>query len=402
MAIAEAPRQARYIRPWLYPKQAAAIFQPARTVVIEASTKSGKTVGCLAWLLEQAILTGKPGRNYWWVAPTYAQAKIAYRRLKLGLPRETYTANDSELTVTLGHGPVIWFKSGDTPDNLYGEDVFAAVEDEASRIKEEADHAVRSTLTATRGPRRIIGNVKGRRNWAYRLARLAESGAPDMAYAKLTAADAIAAGILDAAEVEDARRQLPAAVYQELYEAEPSDDQGNPFGLDAIRAASAPLSSSAPVAWGIDLAKSQDWSALVALDAAGAVCRFERFQAPWEETFRRILSHVGNVSTAVDSTGVGDPIVERLQREGGRHYEGYQFTAPSKQKLMEGLAVAIQQSEVRFPDGPIVNELEAFEYVYTRSGVHYSAPEGLHDDCVCALALAVWRKAHQPRKPQVL
>jgi hypothetical protein len=34
-------------------------------------------------------------------------------------------------------------------------------------------------------------------------------------------------------------------------------------------------------------------------------------------------------------------------------------------------------------------ELEQFEYQYTRTGVRYAAAEGLHDDCVCALALAV-------------
>jgi len=33
-------------------------------------------------------------------------------------------------------------------------------------------------------------------------------------------------------------------------------------------------------------------------------------------------------------------------------------------------------------------ECEAFEYVYTRTGVRYSGPEGMHDDGVCALALA--------------
>jgi len=37
----------------------------------------------------------------------------------------------------------------------------------------------------------------------------------------------------------------------------------------------------------------------------------------------------------------------------------------------------------------LTSELEAFEYEYTRLGVRYAAPEGLHDDCVCALALAV-------------
>jgi hypothetical protein len=55
---------------------------------------------------------------------------------------------------------------------------------------------------------------------------------------------------------------------------------------------------------------------------------------------------------------------------------------------MEGLALAIQQRKVLFPEGPIKDELENFEFEYTRTGVRYTAPEGLHDDCVCALALA--------------
>ena len=63
---------------------------------------------------------------------------------------------------------------------------------------------------------------------------------------------------------------------------------------------------------------------------------------------------------------------------------------------MEGLAVAIQRKEIRFPEGPIVQELLAYEYQYTRLGVRYSAAEGLHDDCVCALALAVQQRQHLP------
>src|SRR5207302_1736063 len=129
-----------------------------------------------------------------------------------------------QLRITLANGAVLWFKSAEKPDNLYGEDVYAAVVDEASRVREEAWHAVRSTLTATRGPIRIIGNVKGRKNWAYRMARRAESGEPGMHYARITAADAVQAGVLDAAEIEDARATLPESVFRELYEAEPSDD----------------------------------------------------------------------------------------------------------------------------------------------------------------------------------
>lgn len=386
-----------YYRPRLYPKQKEAIFSSARVVVIEASTKSGKTSGCLAWLFEQALL-GRPGWVYWWVAPVFSQAKIAYRRLRMAVPPGLITVNESEMTITLPNGAVIFFKSGDHPDSLYGEDVHAAVIDEASRCKEEAWHAVRSTLTATQGPVRIIGNVRGKKNWAYRLARKAEEGRdPDLAYFRLTAWDAVEAGVLSKEEVEAARDVLPERIFKELFLAEASDDGGNPFGLDAIEDCVAPLSNEPPLVWGIDLAKSVDWTVAVALDKRGYVCRLERWQAPWQETIAMILDLVGQDGVAfVDSTGVGDPVVEALQRAGTGWFEGVVFTTGNKQRLMERLSLAITRRAVHFPEGFLAQELREFEYQYTQTGVRYSAPEGLHDDGVCALALAVYGKDHLP------
>lgn len=217
------PRQIRYVRPKLYPKQEAALFHDDRYGVVEASTKAGKTVGCLIWLHEQAALRGAPGRHFWWVAPIFPQARIAFDRLKRYLPRGSFTSNKAEMSIELANGAAIWFKSGDNPDSLYGEDVYAAVVDEASRVKAESWHALRSTLTATGGPVRIIGNVKGRKNWAYRLGRVAESGRAGYRYAKLTAYDAAEASDLTGVtleEIADAEAVLPADVFQELFLAE--------------------------------------------------------------------------------------------------------------------------------------------------------------------------------------
>lgn len=389
-------RQAIYRRPWLYPAQREAIFAPDRYAVVEASTKAGKTVGCIVWLTEQAM-AGKAGQNYWWVAPVYPQTKIAFRRLKAALPAELFRANESELTVTLANGAIISFKSGEKADNLYGEDVFAVVIDEATRLREESWHAIRSTLTATRGPCRIIGNVKGRKNWAYQLARKAEAGEQGFHYAKLTAHDAVAAGVLQQAEVEDAKRQLPESVFRELYLAEPSDDDGNPFGVAAIRACIGPLSSEPAKAWGWDLAKSTDWTVGTALDELGRVVALHRFQHSWEVTKREIVRLTPPAPAYVDSTGVGDPVLEGLQAMSPGTFEGWTFTSRSKQQLMEGLAVAIQERAVVIPkEGPLVAELEAFEYHYSRTGVSYSAPPGMHDDCVCSLALALARLRAAP------
>lgn len=379
-----------YKRPPLAPYQLAALFCPERYAVIEATSKAGKTVGAMAWLLEYALEHGGPNKNFWWVGPIFTQSEIAFRRMKHGLPKGLYLANETKMTLSLFTGATLWFKGADKPDSLYGEDVYAAVIDEATRCKDESWHAVRSTLTATRGPIRIIGNVKGRRNWAYMMARHAEAGERDMHYAKITALDAVAAGILDEAEVDDARRHLPEAVFRELYMAEPSDDGGNPFGLSAIAACVAPQHTCQPVTWGWDLAKSVDWTWGIGLCEHNAVCRSERFQKPWQETIDTIVRFGAAQRTLVDSTGVGDPVLEALQRHPSRDggYEGFKFTSSSKQQIMEGLAVAIQRHEVTFPDGPLRSELDAFEFEYSRNGVHYSAPPGLHDDGVCALALA--------------
>lgn len=388
------PSQINYTRPWLAEYQRKALFGPERYSVVEGSTKCGKTAPCLIWLAEQAFAC-KPGRNVWWVAPVYPQAEIAFRRMKAGLPRGLFKANNQERSILLPHDVRMWFKSAEKPDNLYGEDVWAAVIDEASRVREESWHAVRSVLTATKGPIRIIGNVKGRKNWSYRLARKAESGEPNMVHARITAHDAIQAGILSAEEVEQARRDLPDAIFRELYMAEPADDGGNPFGLAAIRACLGPLSNGEPKAWGWDLAKSVDWTVGIALDDHGQVCRFQRFQKPWTETLETVRRETAGKPALVDATGVGDPIVEQLQRKGGYNFEGFKFSSSSKQQLMEGLAVAIQRRDIVIPTeermSAIVNELESFEYIYSRTGVKYSAPEGQHDDCVMALALAVMK-----------
>lgn len=399
----------RYNRPYLYPKQLAAIYDEHRYSLIEATTKAGKTSGCIAWLCEQAF-EGQSGHNFWWVAPVSDQALIAFRRMCRSLPSDCYTANISLKTITLLNGAVIWFKSGDKPNSLYGEDVYAVVLDEASRMKEDAYIAVRTTLTYTQGQIRIIGNVRGRKNWFFKMARLAERqqmmDIPDreMAYHKIVAADAVAAGVLDQKEIDDARSQMPEQWFRELYLAEASDDGGNPFGLQHIEAIVRPetapgsgvVSAKAPRAWGWDFAKQRDYFVGIGLDEDGAVCRFVRHHhMPWGEVKNTVIANSGNCPALGDATGVGDPIVEDIQRMMGQvpgnescSFQGFVFTSGSKQRLMEGLAAAIQGRTVWIADNVVRQELEQYEFEITRTGVRYTAPEGYFDDCVCALALA--------------
>jgi phage FluMu gp28-like protein len=385
--------QINYQRPFLTTYQQAILDAPERYTITAAATKCGKTASHIIWIFEQALQL-KDNQSVWWIAPVYQQAEIAFRRMKSQVSeKDFFISNESKLTLILPNGARIEFKSGEKPDNLYGDDVYAAVVDEASRMREESWYALRSTLTATKGKCKLIGNVKGKKNWFYKLGERARLGEADYKFFKITAYDAAKEGILDVEEIEQAKRDLPEFVFKELYLAEPGDDNSNPFGLDNIRKCYAPLSNGTPIAFGIDLAKYTDWTVITGLDNMNRVCYTERFQGDWMQTKQKIINVVGRIPAHIDATGVGDPIVEDLQRI-LPNIKGFKYTSQSKQQLMEGLVMEIQQHTIFFPEEPYGFELENFEYEYTRTGVKYSAPSGMHDDAVNSIALANDCKKH--------
>ncbi|MBY3535997.1 hypothetical protein HFN68_24230 [Rhizobium laguerreae] len=81
------------------------------------------------------MFLGKEGREFWWVAPVSSVASIAFKRLKRGIPAyfvRSIISSPGKESTTLINGAVIRFKSGENANSLYGEDVWAAVIDEAS------------------------------------------------------------------------------------------------------------------------------------------------------------------------------------------------------------------------------------------------------------------------------
>ena len=213
-------------RPKLTSYQKAILYCDARFSICEASTKIGKTFSHIWWLFEEAHDTElRPGSNVWWVAPVYSQTKIAFNRMRTKVARSgLYKINQSDLTITTPNGVIMHFKSAEKPDNLFGEDVFAIVFDEAPRAREAAFYALRSTITATRGKMKLIGNFGGSANWMHQLKEKAKTDI-NYAYFKVTAWDAVAEGILDKEEIEQAQRDLPPKVFKSLYLAEEQESE---------------------------------------------------------------------------------------------------------------------------------------------------------------------------------
>jgi hypothetical protein len=222
-------------RPKLATYQHAFLYNDSRFTITEASTKCGKTFSHIWWLFEQAHLpVRKLNDNLWWVAPVYSQAKIAFNRMKAKVVRfSQYKINESNLIITTPIGTHIYFKSAEKPDNLFGEDVYACVFDEAPRARVEAFYALRSTITATGGKMKIIGNFGGISNWVHHLKEKSLTD-PEYAYFKITAWDAVREGILEEAEILQAQKDLPDKIFKQLYLAEAQETDDQIYSYDCI------------------------------------------------------------------------------------------------------------------------------------------------------------------------
>lgn len=227
------------IPPLLNDYQKQIVFAPERFTTTLAAPKTGKTFSHICWLYGKAHeKVEKRGANFWWVAPVYNQTEIAFTRLRNYLfGRDDYQFNESKLTITTPLKTIIHFKSAEKPDNLFGEDVYAAVFDEFTRARQQSWVALRTTLSSTNAPCKLIGNYLGMANWGHHFVE-GVKGNPEYATFKVTIWDAVKAGLVKESEVESIRKdpQMTDSIFRILYLLEDGETEDQLIRNDAISA----------------------------------------------------------------------------------------------------------------------------------------------------------------------
>jgi hypothetical protein len=352
----------------------------ARFRVMMAGRRFGKSLISQSISIESGVCREQVA----YITPTYQLGKIFFQEVLKLLPESIYKKNESDLVINFITGGSIRFFTGERLDAMRGLKFHLVIIDEASYIPNLEDgwnNSIRPTLTDYKGKAIFLSTPRGR-NFFYSL--FIKKDEPEWESFKFTTYDN---PFIDPSEIDAARAQLPHSVFEQEYMANPMENAANPFGSEHINKCTQPLSSLPAEYYGIDLAKSVDWTVIIGFDRNGHVSHYERFQKDWMQTKETIRRLKKQAHIFIDSTGVGDAIVEDLQKY-FNDMNGFKYTSTSKQQLMESLASSIHKGEIGYPSGPIKDELEIFEYQFTSTGVRYNAPPGFHDDCVNALALA--------------
>jgi hypothetical protein len=339
---------------------------------------------------------------------------MAYDMVKRLLPPETYTEYKAKLKLVLlepdgkPHSE-IEFKSGVDPDSLRGYRVHFFVMDEAARQPEASFVSLMTTVTQTMGRGFIISTPKGR-GWFYDVYQRGEKsfldGSPKFGPGDVDPfAEWFAIRMptwtnphVPKEAVDQFRNNMPEDVFQQEVAAEFLLDSAGVFkGIrECIKGQLQPRLEGHRYVMGVDLARLRDYSVLTVEDMTNKhVVAFDRFnQIAWEVQYHRIIEMARkyNALVVMDSTGIGDPIVETIQRAGVRVQPYKIGGSTAKQQLIDKLRVNIEHGSISFPSIPTLRrELENYEYTTTLGGVvKFSAPVGQHDDCVISLALANW------------
>jgi len=372
------------------------IREQARFNVLTCGRRWGKTRLGIDRLIHPA-LQGQPVAFF---APTYKMMSDVWRELYNTVQPVTQRVSSQEHRLELITGGIIDMWSLDTPDAPRGRKYQRVVIDEAAMVphlQEAWQASIRPTLTDFEGDAWFTSTPKGmnffRTVWQY---------GQDPARSEWASwqMPTTANPFIKAGEVEAARQELPERTFAQEYLATFLEDAGGVYrGVRACATEQRREPYAGRFVMGVDWAQANDFTVLVVMDSeTRRVVDLDRFnQIGWALQRGRVkaMAERWGVSLIVaESNSIGGPNVEALQRE-GLPVMAFETTATSKPPLIESLALAFERQEIAILDDPVlIGELEAYERevsaVTGRS--RYSAPEGMHDDTVMALALA-WHGA---------
>ncbi len=390
-----------------HPAQEQILRDKHQFITVVAGRRFGKTKAMAFSAIYYAIT--HPESIQFILAPSYNQANIMFweivtllsKSILLHLVERTYKTPFSK--IIFKNGSEIHARSTTKPEYLRGHKAHRVILDEAAYIPDEVvSQVIEPMLADYNGSWIKIGTPFGKNHFYDTYLKGQSPDFPDYSSYRFpsTVNPHISHEFIEKKKREYGENSI---IFRTEYLAEFVEDQNAVFRWadiqknvdNSIELIDSAENVSKQYVIGCDLAKYQDYTVIIVLDVTEKPYRlvhFERYQGRfYTETVMRLKELYRKFNYAkvvIDSTGVGDPVLEDLQDIGA---EGYVFTSKSKVQLIQRLQACLENGEVKYPYiEDLIKELQFFEYQLTRTGIKMEARQGFHDDCVIALALAVW------------
>lgn len=378
--------------PPLHSGQNTVLQSDARFKVLSAGRRWGKSRLGAAYCIANAL----QDKRAWWISPSYPMSQIGWREIK-NLARQIpgYQVRESDRMVTFGRNGYAQVKSSDNPDSLRGEGLDFVVLDECAFMKEETwAEALRPALSDRKGSALFISTPKGR-NFFWR--QWMQGQDPENTEWRSWKFPTASNPYIDPVEIAAAQKSLAERIFQQEYLGEFVDLTGGVFRM-VMEAATAQEQLKAQEGRqyiaGVDVATEIDFTVASVIDiTTNEMIYMDRFNRvdyeTLEDRLHALYSRYNLTTMVVEINSIGQSVVEKLVKK-GMNIIPFLTTNATKQAAIQDLQSAFEHSLIKIlPDPILIGELQAFEGRRSTSGSYqYSAPEGMHDDCVMSLAIA--------------
>jgi len=352
----------------MHPKQLEVHYSKARFKTVQCGRRFGKTE--LAWIECLLYMLDHPKCLIWWVAPVYKELIPATKKVRDLTPRHWVTKQleNSEIIryIRLFNGSECFFHSTDREDSLRGSGLHGLVIDEAPTLKRNRWEAeLKPSLIDFNGWAIFIGTPKGKTWFTNIFERGQDKSQSEYESFQFSSyANSVEqGGFLPKANIDAIANDMSELLRRQEIEAETLEGEGIVFRNIANRIKSEadikPYQPGEVIFVGSDLAKSLDFYVNIALRLNGEVVGFERYnKLDWTFMRKRSIEfcrRFGNAYLLLDSTGVGDPVFDEVEREYW-NVQGYKLTNTTKKALIENLSIMLDNGEIWFPGNPETKE----------------------------------------------
>lgn len=386
--------------PMPYPRQSEILTSPARFKLVACGRQVGKTFTAALSAVGGADRGGRgllDGAAVHISSTSQNQSDMFWDYLRNWLSPlfnvPGFRKNESRRIIDYKGGR-IQVKTGSDPDSLRGGTIDKLILDECAYLDPRAFQEVGLPMLAVRNGIAELYSTPLRRNWFFKLF-VDAANKPDWQTWNFSSHE-------NPYLTDDAMRMLTDNMTDEGYQqeilAQFLESQGavfrriNEVCTEPYRAPFA--GHDIKFVFGVDWAQSRDYTVIMVMDVTNRrVVHMDRFNGvDWalqRGRLKALYDQWRPLVIVAESNSVGGPNIEALQRE-GLPVRAFETTASSKPPLIESLVLAFERGELTALDDDILRgELMAYERTITSTGrSQYSAPAGMHDDTVMALALA--------------
>jgi len=354
-----------------------------------------------------AVENAAHGKKIIWGAPTYDQVRIGFdetQKAAVGVA----DFNQSRMEATFPNNGKIMYRSLDKADNVRGHTADGVVMDEAAFIDKKAwNQVLRPMLIDTGGWSWAISTPNGR-NWYWEEHVKAVDDPNSMAWQVPTLGVKITdKGLVREPhpyenpdipfdEIEKLFQSMPTKMFEQEILGQFVDLSGGVFRRVQEAAVLTPQEPQAGRQYvaGVDVASSVDFTVVSVLDVESKemvyLDRFNRVDYPvLIDRLESVYHRYNLTSMTVEANSIGRPVIDELVTR-GLVIVPFTTTSATKQAIIQSLQAAFENAQIKVLNNPVlIGELLSFESKRAPSGSFtYSAPDGMHDDCVMSLAIA--------------